>query len=107
MSETEKWRLLELAPLRNNVYAMLDEVPEKAGMIYLSEQQATPTRIGTVIAVGPKVAEVKVGDRFVSGVHSGTNLYLWQYGISDERWKIFTESEIMATVLKELPSEEG
>lgn len=103
MSEIEKWRELGLAPLRNNVYAILDLVPQRtSGGIYLAESQSTPTRIGTVIAVGPKVAEVKIGDRFISGVHSGTNLYVWQYGIGDERWKVFTESEIMARVVHEM-----
>jgi co-chaperonin GroES (HSP10) len=103
MSLTDKWRELGLEPLRNNIYIILDEVPKKtAGGLYLSEQQATPTRIGTVLAVGPKTQEIAVGDRVLVGVHGGTNLYIWQYGIGDERWKVFTESEIIARITKEI-----
>lgn len=102
-TESEKWRELGLEPLRNNIYVILDEIPKKtAGGIYLSEQQATPTRIGTVIAVGPKTQEIAVDDRVLVGVYGGVNLYIWQYGIGDERWKVFTESEILAKITKEM-----
>ena len=107
MSESEKWRLFGIEPLGNRIYLLLDDIPQKAGRIILSEQQATPSRIGTVLKCGPKVEGLVPGDRILIGVHSGVNLYLWQYGITNERWRVCTQSEVMAKVISELPPEEG
>ena len=109
---TEKWRELEMEPLGNRVYILLDNVPEKAGRIVLTGDQATPSRIGTILKVGrdvnlptqvggPYPPPLLMGDRVLIGCHSGVNLYLWQYGMTNENWKMCTRSEIMAKITKE------
>lgn len=108
----ERWNEIEIEPLGNRIYLILDNVPKKAGLIVLCDEQATPSRIGTILRVGPDVNQptqiggplpppLMPGDRVLIGCHSGTNLYLWQYGMSNENWKMCTRSEVMAKITKE------
>jgi co-chaperonin GroES (HSP10) len=90
-----------IEPRESNIYLVLDEVPDKAGSIYLSQTQATPSRIGTVIAVGVECKYYKAGDRVLLTPFPGDNLYLWQYGITDERYRIVSEHNILGKVIKE------
>ena len=102
---------LVIEPRENNVYLLLDEIPNKtAGGLWMADEQATPTRIGTVLAVGPgkvdnngKLIPVlyKPGDRVLIQSFSGDDIYLWQYGIRDGRYRIQAEHTIYAKVLKE------
>ena len=91
----------KIKPNGDRLYVKLDEVPNKSGSIYLTETQALPSRIGTVIDAGPEVKAFSVGDRVLISSYSGVNLYLWQYGIKNEQYRILTETEILATVTKE------
>jgi co-chaperonin GroES (HSP10) len=87
-------------PNGDRVYIRLDELPEKSGLVYLSEKQAAPTRIGTVLTVGDEAKVFKAGDRIAISSFSGANLYLWAYGIKDERYRVLTENEILGWVME-------
>lgn len=112
-SETEKWKQFEIIPNGTRVYVLLDDIPKKSGLVELVDNQATPNRIGTILAVGPEVNRpvlhngdlplpiLSPGDRVLIGAHSGQNLYLWQYGIMNEKWRVCMRSEIMAVVVGE------
>ena len=93
---------LVIEPRESNVYLLLDEIPNKtAGGLWMADEQATPTRIGTVLAVGPTAKIYKPGDRVLIQSFSGDDIYLWQYGIRDGRYRIQAEHTIYAKVLKE------
>jgi co-chaperonin GroES (HSP10) len=112
-SEIEKWKQFQIEPIGTRIYVYLDDIPKKSGLIEMIDEQATPSRIGTILALGPEVnrspypngepplPQLAVGDRVLIGSHSGNNLYLWQYGIMNERWRVCMRSEIMARVLAE------
>lgn len=91
-----------IEPRERNVYLQLDDIPEKtAGGIFMSQEQATPSRIGTVLACGPEATIYVVGDRVLISSISGEPLYLWQYGINDGKWRIVHETNILGKVMKE------
>jgi hypothetical protein len=90
-----------IEPRERNVYLRLDDIPDKAGRIYLSQEQSTPSRIGTVLACGPEATIYEAGDRVLIASISGEPLYLWQYGISDGKWRIVHETNILGKVTKE------
>ena len=91
-----------LEPRERNVYMRLDEIPEKtAGGIFMSQEQSTPSRVGTILALGPEAVIYDVGDRVLISSISGEPLYLWQYGISDGKWRVIHETNILGKVLKE------
>ena len=90
-----------IEPRERNVYLQLDDAPEKAGHIYLSQEQSLPSRIGTVLACGPEATVYVPGDRVLISSISGEPLYLWQYGISDGKWRIVHETNILGKVTKE------
>jgi len=109
---SERWNELGLEPQGNRIYLLLDNVPKKSGLIHLVADQATPSRIGTILAIGPEVnlpthpmsplpPPLVPGDRILIGCHGGVNLYLWQYGMTNENWKMCTRSEVMAKITKE------
>ncbi len=84
----------------DRVYVVLDELPNQVGLLYVSEKQSFPSRIGTVKRIGPGVKEFAVGDRVLISSYTGINLYLWHYGIKDERYRIMREDEILAKVIE-------
>lgn len=93
---------LVLEPRERNVYLRLDEIPEKtAGGIFMSQEQSTPSRIGTILACGPEAKIYAAGDRVLISSISGEPLYLWQYGISDGKWRVVHETNILGKVLQE------
>lgn len=92
-----------IEPRERNVYLELDDIPEKtAGGIFMSQEQAMPSRIGTVLACGPEATIYKPGDRVLIESINGAPLYLWQYGISDGKWRIVHETNILGKVIKEI-----
>jgi co-chaperonin GroES (HSP10) len=110
-SETE-WKDFNIEPNGNRIYLYLDDIPTRASKIVLADDISTMNRIGTIIKIGPEVnapayngisplPTFNPGDRVLLGSHSGQNLYLWQFGIINERWRICTRSEILAKVIGE------
>jgi co-chaperonin GroES (HSP10) len=101
-----------LEPREKNVYLELDDIPKKsAGGIWLSDEQSTPSRIGTILAIGPGYVDPRdgsvdpvrfsVGDRVIISSISGEPLYLWQYAILDGKWRVVHETNILGKVTKE------
>jgi co-chaperonin GroES (HSP10) len=113
ISGTEEWLKFDIEPNGNRIYVYLDDIPKQSGLVIMIDEQATPSRIGTIVKVGPEVnrptliggepplPSLFVGDRVLIGCHSGVNLYLWQFGLVNERWKICTRSEVLAKVISE------
>lgn len=93
---------LVLEPRENNVYVKLDPPPESSGLIKLTEDVSTLTRIATVLACGKKCEWYKVGDRvLISAGGAGDSLYLWQYGIRNDDYRIIAEHHILGKVIGE------
>lgn len=91
-----------IEPREHNLYIRLDEIPEKtAGGIFMSQEQATPTRIGAVIAAGSAAELYAVGDRVLISSISGEPLYLWQYGMPNGQYRIIDERSVLGKVIKE------
>ena len=91
-----------LEPREKNVYLELDDIPKKsAGGIWLSDEQSTPSRIGTILSCGPEATTYVPGDRVIISSISGEPLYLWQYGILDGKWRVVHETNILGRVTKE------
>jgi co-chaperonin GroES (HSP10) len=91
-----------LEPREKNVYLELDDIPTRsAGGIYLSQEQSTPSRIGTILSCGPEAVLYPPGTRVIISSISGEPLYLWQYGILDGKWRVIHETNILGKVIKE------
>lgn len=54
---------MELKPLHDNIVIILDEkVSKTQGGIFLASNNEKQPQSGKVIAVGPKVSDIKIGD---------------------------------------------
>ena len=83
---------MNIQPMHNKLFVVPDEAEEKSkGGIILTDYTKKRPCSGVVIAVGPKVKEIKVGDRIVYGE------YPWERQIINEKETfIFTEEDIIA-----------
>jgi co-chaperonin GroES (HSP10) len=95
------YKKINIFPHGDRIYMELDDIPDKAGAIIMPGNQAEPTRIGTILECGPEVDAYKKGDRVAISSHSGTPLYLWYCGITDEKRRICVQSEILGKVVEE------
>ncbi len=83
-----------IKPLADRVVAVREQAQEKtASGLYLPESSKEKPVIATVVAVGPKVADVKVGDKIVYKEYSTTNLK-----INETEYLIVKEDDVLATV---------
>ena len=81
-----------MRPLNENVLVKPDPIEETTqGGIILSEKAIEKPLIGTVISVGNKVTDIKVGERVVYGKYEGTSLE-----INGELHLIMTQGGILA-----------
>lgn len=101
---------MELEPLGDRIYILLDEKIEKVGQIFVSESASERTRMATVKKMGPDCERTKrrflkksrtklnIGDRIVVMFYAGNVLHLLGESILDERHRIVMEGEIMARI---------
>jgi chaperonin GroES len=83
-----------LHPLSDYVVAQADEAETKtASGLYLPEKSAEKPKTSRVIAVGPDVKQVKVGDRIVYKVYSTTDVK-----VGKDEYILVKEEDILATV---------
>lgn len=83
-----------IKPLADRVVAVREEAQTKtASGIYLPETSKEKPVIAKVVAVGPKVTSLKVGDRIVYKEYSTTELK-----VDDAEYLIVKEDDVLATV---------
>jgi chaperonin GroES len=85
---------VKLQPLADWVVAQQEEAATKtASGLYLPDKATEKPKIAKVLKVGPKVKDVKVGDRIVYKSYSTTELK-----VEDIEYVLVKEEDILATV---------
>lgn len=83
-----------LKPLGDYVVAVAEEAESKtASGLYLPEAAKEKPKTSKVVAVGPAVKEVKVGDRIVYKSYSNTDVK-----VDKDDYILIKEEDILATV---------
>ena len=83
-----------IKPLADRVVAMREKAQEKtASGLYLPDSSKEKPVMATVVAVGPKVEQVAVGDKIVYKEYSTTDLK-----INETEYLIVKEDDVLATV---------
>ncbi len=83
-----------IKPLSDRVAAVREEAQEKtASGIYLPDNAKEKPVVAKVAAVGPKVKDLKVGDRIVYKEYSTTDIK-----IGETEYLIIKEEDVLATV---------
>jgi len=81
-------------PLADRVVAVREKAQEKtASGLYLPDSSKEKPVMATVVAVGPKVEQVAVGDKIVYKEYSTTDLK-----INETEYLIVKEDDVLATV---------
>ena len=85
---------LPIKPLADRVVAVREKAQEKtASGLYLPDSSKEKPVMATVVAVGPKVEQVAVGDKIVYKEYSTTDLK-----INETEYLIVKEDDVLATV---------
>lgn len=83
-----------IKPLADRVVAVREKAQEKtASGLYLPDSSKEKPVMATVVAVGPKVEQVTVGDKIVYKEYSTTDLK-----INETEYLIVKEDDVLATV---------
>lgn len=83
-----------IKPLADRVVAVREKAQEKtASGLYLPDSSKEKPVMATVVAVGPKVEQVAVGDKIVYKEYSTTDLK-----INETEYLIVKEEDVLATV---------
>ena len=83
-----------IKPLADRVVAVRQKAQEKtASGLYLPDSSKEKPVMATVVAVGPKVEQVAVGDKIVYKEYSTTDLK-----INETEYLIVKEDDVLATV---------
>ena len=83
-----------IKPLADRVVAVREKAQEKtASGLYLPDSSKEKPVMATVVAVGPKVEQVAVGDKIVYKEYSTTDLK-----INETKYLIVKEDDVLATV---------
>ena len=83
-----------IKPLADRVVAVREKAQEKtASGLYLPDSSKENPVMATVVAVGPKVEQVAVGDKIVYKEYSTTDLK-----INETEYLIVKEDDVLATV---------
>ena len=87
---------MNIVPLYDRLFVLPDEAPDKtkSGIILTDITRKRPTS-GTIIAVGSKVKERKIGERIIYGEFSGLRKTI-NYKGEDIEIFIMTEDDISA-----------
>lgn len=87
---------MDITPLRNCIFVLPDKVIDKteSGIILSDFTKRRPTS-GTVIAIGTKVNDFKIGDRVIYGDFSGQKQII-SYKNEDTEVFLMTEDDILA-----------
>ena len=87
---------MKVKPMFSSIFVLPDKIVDKtdSGIILSDYTKKRPTS-GTVLAVGPKVKEIKVGDRIIYGEFSGAK-EIMEYGSQDTEIFLMTEDDVIA-----------
>ena len=87
---------MNITPLRNSIFVLPDKVIDKtgSGLILTDYSKKRPTS-GTIIAIGNKVEDFKIGDRIIYGEFSGAK-HIINYNNEDTEIFIMTPNDILA-----------
>lgn len=90
---------MNIIPLGNKIFVLPDEVVDKTsgGIILTDFSKKRPTS-GTIIAVGSKQSERKVGERVVYGEFSGDRRVV-SYNGEDKEIFVMTEEDLLALLI--------
>ena len=93
--EKEEMEMISpIKPLADRVVAVREKAQEKtASGLYLPDSSKEKPVMATVVAVGPKVEQVAVGDKIVYKEYSTTDLK-----INETEYLIVKEEDVLATV---------
>lgn len=93
--EKEEMEMISpIKPLADRVVAVREKAQEKtASGLYLPDSSKEKPVMATVVAVGPKVEQVAVGDKIVYKEYSTTDLK-----INETEYLIVKEDDVLATV---------
>ena len=85
-------------PFKERVVVLPDAMPETIGSIHVAETAKDSVRpqTGTVVAVGPRVEETKVGMKVFFGRLTG---YPWKNEATGKEYTIMQEHEIDGEVI--------
>jgi len=85
-----------LKPKNDRVLISPDKTPDKteAGIIIPESAKDRPNQ-ATVLSVGPKVENIKEGERILFGKYAGTTFHL-----DDESFLLIREQDVIAEVLE-------
>jgi chaperonin GroES len=83
-----------IKPLADRVVAVREEVQTKtASGLYLPDNAKEKPVVARVVAIGPDVKSLKIGDKIVYKEYSTTDLK-----INDKEYLIVKEEDVLATV---------
>ena len=83
-----------ISPLGDYVVAQAEEAASKtASGLYLPDNAKEKPKTAHVIAVGPKVEQVKVGDRIIYKSYSTTDVK-----VGSDEYMLVKEEDVLATV---------
>jgi len=86
--------LMALSATRDNVILRRTPLGEvSVGGILIPEKAVAPPLEGTILSIGPQVADVKVGDRVLFPTHAGS---LLKHG--GETLMVFRELDLIAVI---------
>jgi len=92
---------MKIFPKSRCVYLKLDSKDDRVMGIDMPGNVTQQTRRGTIIAIGEKVTEWKVGDRVIKPYYAGGFVHMNAYGYRDETHVICGEDEIQARIENE------
>lgn len=86
-----------MKPLQNRLVLKMEKKKEvsKGGVFIPESVEINNQEIGVVVKIGPDCKEVKIGDRVILGVYSGTNIT-----VNDEKLLVLKETDILAILEK-------
>lgn len=88
----------KIKPRKNQVLLKQDEEAKKeteSGLFIPSTVEEEQKAIGTVVAVGPDIKDIKKGDRVIYGAYAGETLSLTEDG-KEEKYKLLFEEDVLA-----------
>ena len=91
-------RRFKPAPMR--CYVILDQFQESVGGVLMPDLHSEQSRIGTIVSVGDGVTYYKPGDRIITQFHLGVKLHLLSYYVTDEKFRVLHEDEILGTIME-------
>jgi len=85
---------IKIHPLADYVVAQAEEAKTKtASGLYLPEKSTEKPKVATVVAIGPAVRQLKVGDRIVYKSYGPTEVK-----VEAEDYLLIKEEDVLATI---------